>query len=95
MRYSQLLIASAIVIGSVGIASIFYARAAAQQTSDSRPEPVAAKNIQAWEYKIDDLGPGGIMGPLNKLGADGWELIFREDYGKDVRFWFKRPLRAQ
>jgi hypothetical protein len=48
--------------------------------------------MQKWEYKILKEAPS--EAELNKLGAEGWELIViagavSEYY--DIRYYFKRP----
>jgi hypothetical protein len=49
--------------------------------------------MQEWEYKIMDIPMafGNIEPALNKLGAEGWELVLY-DLARGVAV-FKRPLK--
>jgi hypothetical protein len=59
----------------------------------SRAQSSARSN---WEYKIvTKYGVGADVGEFNKLGAEGWELVLREEslYEKSPRrvdYFFKR-----
>jgi hypothetical protein len=51
---------------------------------------------QIWEYKLSyiNLKDENREKELNKLGADGWELVMAERselYGNLYEFYFKRP----
>ena len=46
----------------------------------------------AWEYKIYTAAGGNTLEEINKLGADGWELVDVE-IPMDARYYFKRPKR--
>lgn len=52
---------------------------------------------QQWEYKRVwwEGGNDGIEGELNRLGAEGWELITMVFGGAGPTFLFKRPKLAQ
>ena len=51
--------------------------------------------MQEWEYKVIDWWP--TESELNKLGADGWELVTvavsSNEFGTDtVKAYLKRPI---
>ena len=50
-----------------------------------------------WEYKRVwwEGGDGEIDGELNRLGAEGWELVTMVFGGAGPTFFFKRPKLAQ
>lgn len=53
--------------------------------------------IQKYEYKIEYMGheKGVKKDALNKLGAEGWELVCVADDNKfGGRYIFKRPINT-
>ncbi len=75
-------------------------------TAQVKAVPVATTE---WEYKLMDdhafweLGPkdgklsyGHVVGAgLDKLGAEGWELITVLKPGQELAYFFKRPKAAR
>ena len=75
-------------------------------TAQVKAVPVATTE---WEYKLMDdravleLGPKEgqlafghrLEAGLNKLGAEGWELITVSKPGQDLIYFFKRPKAAR
>jgi hypothetical protein len=48
------------------------------------------KSTAQWEYKIEDVSMSQRI-DINKLGADGWELVTVIDRGNSAAMFFKRP----
>jgi len=75
-------------------------------TAEVKAVPVATTE---WEYKLMDdpavleLGPKegqpsfghALQAGLNKLGAEGWELITVSKPGPNLVYFFKRPKAAR
>lgn len=55
----------------------------------AQPPPTDEPNVRTWEYLIEEA-PCGLDGEeLDKLGTQGWELIYISPRG--TRWVFKRP----
>ena len=73
------------------------------------PAPAPATSARIWEYKVIDEhqlpklpeGKGQLdeyqyrCERLNKVGAEGWELVAVQDNGVPMVFYFKRPKEAK
>jgi F420-0:gamma-glutamyl ligase-like protein len=85
-------LSKSIVLALSGLAGIFFiAGDSAAQTP--APAPAAAAGVVVWEYKVETLNLSAnrtIETQLNRLGAEGWELIGMSDAGRAI---FKRPKK--
>jgi hypothetical protein len=49
--------------------------------------------MKKFEYKIETSAMGDVsVGPLNKEGLDGWELIGLQQVGMELKYFFKREF---
>jgi hypothetical protein len=56
------------------------------------PPARAGTNPARWEYSCGSLDESQLKGTMNKMGAEGWELVTGSATGPSHVFCFKRPM---